>query len=238
MTYTVLKLVTNAYNMAGIVSRDFETAEGSQLSDGIDSLNDILGDKAVDTGLIPYYKKHVFNGITGVEQYFIANLSEVSTLVFFLQQVRYQMYDIGRDNYFGSPRAENIKSLPFTYNVERQVGGSSIYMYFLPNENYVFNIWGKFALDSVTSELFDLETVYDRFYIDYLKFALCRRLCINYSYPMPDLANDELDRLEQKINKMSGPLDFTMKSLSTLDNKGFTISYAQVNIGKSWVPTR
>jgi len=236
MTYTVLKLITNAYNMAGIVSRDFETVEGSQLSDGIDSLNDLLGDKTVDTGLIPYYRRHEFNGVIGQEQYDIDNLTEVSTLVFFLSGVRYQMFPVGRDNYFGSPRAENIQSLPFTYNVERIVGGSSIYMYFKPNQDYLFQIWGKFSLDEVTDQLFDLETVYDRFYIDYLKFQLCRRLCINYSYPMPDLAAEELGRLEQKINKMSGPLDFHMKTISTLNNMGYTVSYAQVNIGKGWVP--
>lgn len=236
MAYTVTKLITNAYNMSGIVSRGFETAEGEQIDDGLDSLNDILGDKSVDTGLVPYFKKFEFPGVVGQEQYVINNLSEVSTLVFFLSNVRYQMFDIGRDNYFGSPRAENIQSLPYTYHVERQLNASSIYMYFKPNENYLFQLWGKFALDQVTNLMLDLETVYDRFYIDYLKFALCKRLCINYSYPMPPDALAELKRLETNIDKMSGPLDFTINTISTLDNRGFTISYAQVNLGRGWVP--
>lgn len=114
MAYTVTKLITNAYNMSGIVSRGFETAEGEQIDDGLDSLNDILGDKSVDTGLVPYFKKFEFPGVVGQEQYVINNLSEVSTLVFFLSNVRYRMFDIGRDDYFGSPRAENIQSLPYT----------------------------------------------------------------------------------------------------------------------------
>ena len=55
----------------------------------------------------------------------------------------YQMFDVGMVNYFGSPRAQNIQSLPYTYNVQRQLNASSIYMYFLPNENYAFQIWGN-----------------------------------------------------------------------------------------------
>lgn len=236
MVYTVEKLVNNAYNMAGIVSRDFETMEGSQLLDGIDALNDLLGDVTVDTGLIPYFRSHDFQGIQGVERYFIDNLVEVSTLVFFLDQVRYQMFPVDRDAYFGSPRAQNIQSLPFNYNVEKEYGGASIYMYFLPNQNYTFQLWGKFRLSEVTSGAFDLSTVYDRFYIDYLKFALCNRLCINYSYPMPDQALAQYKILEKGINKLSGPLDVRLKTISTLDNAGFTISYAQVNIGKGFYP--
>lgn len=236
MAYTVQKLVTNAYNMAGIVSRDFETVEGSQLSDGIDSLNDLLGDVTVETGLIPYFSKYEFVGIQGIEEYAIPNLVEVSTLVFFLDQVRYQMWDVNRDAYFGSPRAQRIQSLPFNYHVEKQFGGAKIFMYFVPNQAYVFQLWGKFRLTAVTDEMQDLELVYDRFYIDYLKFALCQRLCINYSYPMPDQAAMELARIKKGINKLSGPLDFTQKFLSTLDNIGFTISYAQVNLGKGFIP--
>ncbi len=239
MVYTVEKLVTNAYNMSGIVSRGFETIEGEQLSDGIDALNDILGDKSVDTGLIPYFTKHDFVGVTGQEQYVIPNLVEVSSLVFFLDQVRYQMFDVGMVNYFGSPRAQNIQSLPYTYNVQRQLNASSIYMYFLPNENYAFQIWGKFGLTEInesTGLLLDLSTVYDRFYIDYLKFALCKRVCINYSYPMPSDAQAELDKIEKKIKKLSAPLDFSINITSTLNDKGYTLSYAQINIGKGFVP--
>ena len=95
------------------------------------------------------------------------------------------MFDVGMVNYFGSPRAQNIQSLPYTC-VQRQLNASSIYMYFLPNENYAFQIWEIWINRNQRkhwSFLLDLSTVYDRFYIDYLKFALCKRVCINYSYP-------------------------------------------------------
>lgn len=233
MAYTVTKLITNAYNMSGIVSRDFETVEQSQLADGLDSLNDILGDKTVQTGMIPYFSKYEFVGVQAQEEYVVPNLVEVSTLVFFLQQVRYQMWPVGRDTYFGSPRAQNIQSLPYTYNVENEFGGARIFMYFTPDQNYQFQLWGKFRLADVVYNQ-DLELILDRFYIDYLKFALERRLCINYSYPMPAQHAEELKRLEAYINKMSSKLDFSIKTLSTLNNKAFGIDYAQVNLGKSW----
>ncbi len=149
MSYTVGKLVTNAYYTSGIVSRDFQTVQGSQMQDGIDCLNDILGETSVDNEMIPFYSRYSFNAESGKQTYFIPNLIEVDSLVFFINTIRYQMNPVQRRQYYGTGRADSIRSLPFTYHVEREVGGATINLYFLPDVNYPMEAWGLFKLQGV-----------------------------------------------------------------------------------------
>lgn len=149
MSSTVLDVINGAYYTAGVVARDFQGVEGSQLNDGLNFLNDILADKTVEIDMIPYYSQYDSVTIPGQQTYFIPNLIELETLVFFLNSVRYQMTEIPRSLYFGTGRAENISSLPFTYHVERCFGGANIYLYFLPETSYAIQAWGLFRLAEV-----------------------------------------------------------------------------------------
>lgn len=150
MTYTVTNLITDAFYISGIVSREFETVSGPQGQVGLHVLNNILSDKTIEKDMIPYYTKYEFNAIAGQEQYFIPNLEELETLVFFLSDIRYQMREVDRIQYFGSARANNINSLPFNWHLERCTGGANIFLYFWPNTNYPMQAWGQFRLNSVT----------------------------------------------------------------------------------------
>ena len=68
MTYTVTQLINEAYYDSSVVSRQFETIQGYQLNDGLLWLNQILGDKAMDTGDIPYItQQYPFHGVPGQE---------------------------------------------------------------------------------------------------------------------------------------------------------------------------
>jgi hypothetical protein len=150
MGYTVIQLINDAYYASGIVSREFQTVSGSQINDGLGFLNDILADKTIERDMIPYYLEYNFYAIEGQERYFIPNLEELETLVFFINNVRYQMREVDRKVYFGSARANNITSLPFNWHVERCPGGANLYLYFLPNVNYPMQAWGQFRLAQVS----------------------------------------------------------------------------------------
>lgn len=150
MPYTVLQLITNAYYISGVVSRDFQTVQGSQYQDGLQMLNEILTDKTVEDDMIPYYNRLTFPSVQGQSEYFIANLIELDTLVFFINTIRYEMKNLERRRFFGSSRADNIQSLPFTYHVERKTGGATIYLYFVPNTAYPMEAWGLFGLTDVS----------------------------------------------------------------------------------------
>ena len=140
MAYTVTQLITNAYYASGIVSREFETVSGSQSSDGLIWLNELIGKKVVEPDLIPYEGSTTFTAVIGQESYDISNLIKVDTLTFLKETVRYPMQWVPRNQYKGSSRAENINSLPFQYFVDRNLGGATISMYYFPDQAYTFLI--------------------------------------------------------------------------------------------------
>ena len=171
MAYPASLLINRAYNLSGIVARDFEETSGSQGSDGLFLLNELLDFQSTDMKLIPYYKRTVLNLVQGQEMYFIPNLYQIETFTFNIGEVRFPTSYMPRIHYFGDGRVDNITALPFSWHLERTTGGSNFYVYFLPQQNYVANITGKYALTDV--DLFtDLNTLYDNFYISYLRYGL------------------------------------------------------------------
>lgn len=146
MGYTATKLLSESFYMSGIVAREFQTIQGAQLQEGLETLNTILSDKTVEDGMLPYYSTYQLAALEGVEKYFIPNLISISSIVFYLNTVRYEMKPIPRHEYFGTTRPENVKSLPFTYHVERAVGGCNLYIYYFPNQTYLLKIFGLFTL--------------------------------------------------------------------------------------------
>lgn len=233
MAYTTLQLINNAYYESGIVSRGFETVSGAQANDGLQFLNDIIQDKTVENGLIPYYTEYDFAAVIGQERYFIENLISIDTFVFYINSVRYSTQPQGRREYFGSSRADNIQSLPGSWHLEREFGGASIYIYFKPDQAFPLTIWGQFRLSEVTINQ-DLSLTLDRFYINYLKFDLTVRLCVEFNYSVPPGVATQLKKYEDNISKRSGPLDLKLTKLSTLQRRG-GINYGVVNLGHGWI---
>ncbi len=110
MSETALALINRAYWLSEIVTKDFDTVTASQAKEALYYLNDILSEKSVDDSLNPYYQPHDFNVTPGVEEYFIENLIDATTVTFTLNTVRYSVMKTPRARYFGSARAQNISS--------------------------------------------------------------------------------------------------------------------------------
>lgn len=237
MAYTTTELITRAWYLSSIVARGEETVDGSQLNDGLTMLNSLLSFKSADQRMIPYYGPYSFTGIIGQEKYSIPGLILSQTLTFTIPgggNVRYPMRLVDRTTYFGSPRANNVNSLPFTYHVEREKSGSDLYMYFKPDRAYEFELFGKFALNSVTKDQ-DLSLILDLFYIDYLRYALAEYMCQEYNITFQPQNQAKLNEFEATIFDIS-PIDFTVKKNSCLQKRG-SLNYAQVNIGQGYTPT-
>lgn len=151
MAITVTKLIKDAYCDSSVVARQFETLQGYQLNDGLEWLNQILGDKQTDSGDIPYITmQYPLTGIVGQETYFIPNAISIDAMTFYIGSVRYQMRYVDRVTYFGQPRANNINSLPVSYTYERVFGGIKVWVYFWPDKPYLFNITGNFFMQNVS----------------------------------------------------------------------------------------
>lgn len=234
MPYLVRELINDAYYLSRIVSRNFQSVSGQQLTDGLRMFNDILLEKSADERHIPYFEEYQFNAVIGQEEYFVPNLISVSTVVFFLGAVRFPVRIINRNRYHGSARTDNINSLPFTCSVERAKGGSDIYFYFFPDKNYLIKLWGKFGLTEVSGPDEDLSLIYDRFYTHYLEYDLATEICNYNSVACPPNVIKKLDELTQKTLDVS-PQDLSIQKISSLTGRG-GLSYWDVNIGRGWRP--
>ncbi|SRR6266478_5229613 len=234
MTYLTTNLITDSYYLSSIVSRDFETTTGAQVSDGLRLLNDLLADRSIDNGTIPYSSKTAFPAISGTSVYSIPNLINMEIFVFYIQSIRYETRNQQRHEFFGSFRATAIQSLPFNWHFERNLGGGTLYLYFIPDIAYPLEIWGTFALTSVT-EFQDLSLTLDQFYTNFLKYLLAQRLCDYNSWATPQSVLLQLEKYYQWINKSTNVMDLRQRKVSSLATTT-AINYALVNLSNGWVP--
>lgn len=239
--YTVTELVTKAYYKSSVLGREFQEISGSELNDGIEMLNDLLADKTADKGGIPYFLEYNSVMIPGQERYIIPNLIMAETVTFFITQpgansVRYSVQMVDRKRYWGTPRANNIQSLPYQCMIQREFGGASIYFYFVPNRDYPFQIWGLFSLTSVTFNQ-DLDLTLDKFYQNYLAYLLAVRICNEFNYSIPEGVQKQLDMYELTIQKRQQQLDLHQTSISALSTPNDGLNYAWANLGTGWFPS-
>ncbi len=232
MAYSALTLITRAYHLSQIVARELQTVSGSQITDGLDLLNELLDIKGSDVRLIPYFSETIMNCVIGQEVYFLPNIYSIESITFNIGPVRFPMSYQSRDEYFGQGRVDNIQSLPFTWHLERVLDGSNLYIYYVPQDTYVLKIWGKVALTNVNLNT-DLSLYYDRFYIAYLRYALAEYICSEFAQNFPEQAAMKYREIRAKLMDTSPP-DLRMKKVSTLTHKP-GLNWALCNIA-GWVP--
>jgi len=229
-----VQLINKAYIYSGVVARSLDAVSGDQGADGLTLFNDMLAEKSMTGDLVPYYGKIVVPTVDGQTEYFVQNLIDISTLTFNLNTVRFATGLRKRQAFFGSSRADNIKSLPYTYFWERSNGGAKIYLYFIPNQNYPLTITGKFFLDSVTNDT-DLDLTLDRYYQLYLTYCLADYICTwNKVTPNQNVLK-KIGEFEDNLFNMNS-VDYSWTKVHTLSDSPDFINYAQAAIGKAWVP--
>lgn len=233
MPYTAMTLITRAFYLSQVTSRILQTVSDQQITDGLYLLNALLDFKGTDTRLIPYYTHYTFNSVAGQELYYIPGLLNVDTLTFNIGQVRYSMNEFTRAQYFAISRVDNIQSLPFCYRIERILGGSNIYMYFVPSQVFDMVMMGKFGLPEVTLTT-DLSTVYDLYYIEYLRYSLAEYICCEYGVSFPDESKAKLKEIVKKLTSVS-PSDISIQNDNYFDS-GFGMDWQTANLTTGYWP--
>lgn len=233
----VRQLITNAYYLSNIVARNLQTVTGGQLADGLELLNDILGEKTANSAAIPYIGTETFNGVVGQEEYFVNNLVEISTLTVTLDDVRFQMTSIPRRQYWGDFRVNDINSLPYSYYSERAISsgtpGMSIFVYWRPSQtDYIFEVVGKYLLTEVDQDTV-ISNSLERYYLSYLKYELAKRLCDFNDLEFPAQKMQQLLAL-RKIIKDVNAIDTSEKVVNQFPGQA-TINWALVNF-PGWLP--
>lgn len=232
MAYTTNQLISDSYYLSGILSRNLgDTVTGQQITVGLNLLNDIIGSKFAETQIIPYFTEYDFVATINQEKYFIANLVQIETFTFNLGVVRFATDQVQRKAYFGSGRTDNISSLPFSWHMERCLGGANLYLYYLPNDHYPLKIFGKFSLPDVALGQ-DLDLTIDQYYINYLRYKLAQYICHDSGVSFPPDKMAEMESIEESITYVSPP-DLTMSKKSTLQTGG-QMNWAHVNMSPGW----
>lgn len=233
MAYTALQLITRAFYLSQIVSRQLQTPDGQQIADGLYLLNALLDFKGTDLRLIPYFTKTNLTLTANTEKFNVPNLYYIDSMTFNIGTVRYPMMDVSRKEYFSTARVDDIANLPWSYRPERVLGGMDIYVYFLPGQDYVATIMGKYALTDVTLTT-DLSTLYDTFYIEYLRYGLAAYICSEWGVTFPDGSMNMLKQMEKKLLEVS-PADLTIMKASYFNNRP-GLDWQAVNLSKGWFP--
>ena len=232
--YPASLLISRAWNLSGIVARGLETVSGEQTTDGLFLLNELLEFKACDLDLIPYWQRTTLQLVQGQEKYFIPGLVQIETFTFNIGPVRFPTNEVPRNKYFGNGRVDNIQSLPFAWHLERAEGGSNLYLYFEPNQNYIANITGKYALTDV--DLFtDLTTVYDGFYIAYLRYALAKYMALEYDITFSADKEKQLMVMAKKLQYISPP-DLSLNKVSFISGKQIGWDWQSINLTTGYWP--
>lgn len=238
MAYTAQALITEAWYISGIVARNLETVSSAQIFDGLERLNAVLAITASNTALVPYHMEYNSVFVPGQELYYIPNLVEIQSVTFTIptaddptNTVRYPMMEATREQYFAYARVNNINSLPYQWHLERVNDGSNLYVYYLPQSNWNFQVWGKFLLQGVELNT-DMTLTNQAFYIEYLKYMLAKYLCQLYNVRFPMDKQETLDSYIKCIRNVS-PVDFTQKSMSWF-RPGGAPNYADANLAHGW----
>lgn len=230
----VRKLVTDAWYLSGIVARGLETVSGEQITDGVEILNDFIAEQSADGKTIPYYDLVDITSVPGQEEYFIQKAILIDSITYTIGVVRYPMIHQSRYTYWGTGRVNNINSLPFSYYTERAVDGIKLFVYFKPDVQIdTFQVEGRFALAEVALDD-ELSLILDRFYTQYLKYSLARRLCDWYNVTFPEQKDATRKALANSVMDVNY-MDFTRTTRSPL-TKGYNFSYVEANLGKGWTP--
>lgn len=234
MAFTARQLITKSYYLSQIVARELQTVSGAQISDGLDLLNALIDVKGSDLRLIPYFQRDSFVTVAGQEEYFIPNLLAVETMTFNLGDVRFSMNEMSRREYFGTPRVDNVQSLPFQYRCERELGGTRIYLYFEPNAVYTVKLSGKFGLDSVTLDQ-DMSLTYDLYYLEYLRYALAEYICQDWGQTFPEPSRMKLEEMRKKLLDTNPP-DLTVQKIGYFGDARDTLDWQTINLTTGYYP--
>ena len=232
MAYTALQLITRAYYLSAVVSRSLQTLTAEQVSDGLYLLNADLEYKSTDLRLIPYFDRFSFDTVQGQEMYFISNLCYMDSLTFNIGVTRFSLLDFSRKEYFSSPRIDNVQSLPYCYRIERTLGGSNIYLYFVPSQVFTMKMSGKFSLTDVALTT-DMSLFYDTFYIEWLRYSLAIKICEEYGATVPDATRLKYNEMTKKLMDVS-PADLSIQKRGYFSGVP-ALDWQLINI-PGWIP--
>jgi len=235
MAYLASKLLIKALRTSGLVSADIGNQPSApQMVSALFLLNEIISQLNINGALLPYTTTTDIDLVVGQEKYEIPALIELQVLTFYLDSIRFQLYNDGRADYFGSPRADNINSLPYKYHVERSPSGSTIWLYFKPSQEFPLQITGLFGYTPLIIST-DISAMFDEFYRKFLRLQLAESICNYYNLSMPTGSAKDLMMIKDQLKYINVP-DLSVQAENMLGGRSF-LNYAQATFRNGFIPT-
>lgn len=224
----VRELITRAYYLSNVVGREYETVNGSQITDGLNLLNEMLASFSASQYIIPYDSHTVVASTPGISSFTVNNLVSCEDVTFKIDTTIYRMYQMTKRQYYGDFRVE-VDSLPYAYYPERVVSGTKINLYYMPTDSVdSFTVTGKYALNDVALAD-ELNSTVGSVYQPFLIYSLAEWIGNFYQMPIKPNVQAKLKELTRQIKEMVPP-DFSYKIQTTLSKQpGF--NYAIQNFG-------
>lgn len=230
MPITAQSLIAKSYYLSGVVGIENQTVTTEQLSSGLYLLNEILALFTLYPEMIPYYVEHHFDAIVGQKKYFIPNLVDIETFTYRIDTVRLPSAQTGRKQFFGTPWAMDVSSLPFKWMFERGIGGGYINIEFAPDQAFPLTVVGKFCYSNNLLLTDDISLLFGGDMIAYLRYKLAQKICGEWNKIYSEEARRELESIENKLKYSNTGPDLSIRKITQFSRtSGF--NYATASFG-------
>lgn len=227
---TVNALVNKAFRLIGEFDvRDVIPSE--DITEGIDSLNDIINTYSLNASLIPYTKKIEFQTVADKNEYTFSNYPGVTadiesnrlTSVEYLQlkfkesdSSIYSLYPLSKTQLFAQYYTEKDGTIPGFYLLEESELFTTLRLYPTPDKTYFMTLRGKFYLDKFedSTNITNVPLGLQRF----LRFKLAKELSMLYpSSSWQQKHESELMEMEAEV-RSGNDIDMTSRASNILGN--------------------
>ncbi len=207
---TALTIITKAMQKAGILTKS-EVPASDEASDGLDSLNDLLGSFSNDSMLITSRVTELFNLNSGVGSYTIGAGQDFSTIrpIKIIEAhinsgiISYESMYLCPDEIYQGLDLKTLQSIPDTLNYTNAYPYGTINLYPYPSTGYVLSITSEKELTQFTlNQTVNLPAGWNRMLI----YNLAVELAPEYGQKVDPLtlkiASDSKGAIAKSINKV------------------------------------
>jgi hypothetical protein len=225
----VRSIILRAYQDANIVGQGRDMAD-YQLSDGLESLNELIVDLSSSGVTIPYQTRLNFNLQTNVQDYRIdmnpgaavesQPLTDLNFVTVYLGSVAIPIKIITTASYYLANRNTTGSSIPESVLLRKSNNSSTLTFYLIPAQVLNCDVVGLTQMSEVngTELVSSMPTIWRRF----LRFSLAIEFAAcNQSLELPDWYKSEYDKLYNKLVSNS-PLNVQSDNNVFFTSSGYT----------------
>lgn len=187
MARTVNKLIEQSFKKAGLFTQD-KIIKGYQITEALETLNDILDENSADTTYVAFYELITFPMVPGKREYSIGTnlgndvthnrIIELKHVSLIASGARYPVRIIDDWQYYTVVYYESAQGRPASVFYQNEIGQTNLIFISKPDIAYTCELKAKSILSNL--ELNTNISNVPPYYLQYLKYALGKELALEY----------------------------------------------------------